>query len=133
VVGSGKKGTDRGQHPDQAAHQGRAYLPQNPVPRQRPDHLSLPPLLYAEAAIPQHLRGPHFGSASWPLPFEAGLLPSTHRKVKGKGKFKARLGSTPRAEAYPKKRLSLPNPFTLTLASQNLRLIGAARLEKPLL
>lgn len=99
----------------------------------RIDHLSLPPLLYAEAAIPQHLRGPHFGSASWPLPFEAGLLPSTHRKVKGKGKFKARLGSTPRAEAYPKKRLSLPNPFTLTLASQNLRLIGAARLEKPLL
>ncbi|XP_031238750.1 tubulin monoglycylase TTLL3 isoform X4 [Mastomys coucha] len=102
----------------------------NPVPRQRPDHLFLPPLLYAEATIPLHLRGPHFGSASRPLPFEAELLPSTHRKVKAKGKFKA---NTPRAEACPTKRLSLPSPFSLILATRRLRPIGARRLEKPLL
>lgn len=95
--------------------------------------ISLPPLLYTEAAIPLHLRGPHFGSASYPLPFEVGPLPRTHRKVKAKGKFKAKLGDKPRAEAYPSKRLSLPNPLTFILMSQRLRTKGFMRLEKRLL
>lgn len=90
--------------------------------------LSLPP--YTEAAIPLHLRGPHFGSALCPLPFEVGPLPSTHRKVTAKGNFKARLCDKPRAEAYPEKRLSLPNPLTFILASRTLRTLGARRLEK---
>ncbi|XP_050004346.1 tubulin monoglycylase TTLL3 isoform X5 [Alexandromys fortis] len=85
-----------------------------------------------KAAIPLHLRGPHFGSALWPLPFEAGPLPSTHRKVKAKGKFKARLCDKPRAEAYPEKRLSFPKPLTLILTSQTLWTRGAIRIEKPL-
>ncbi|KAL1790203.1 tubulin monoglycylase TTLL3 [Sigmodon hispidus] len=86
-----------------------------------------------KAAIPLRLEGPHFGSALWPLPFEVGPLPSTHRKVKAKGKFKARLCDNPRAEAYPKKRLSFPKPLTLILTCRTLRTMRARRLEKPLL
>lgn len=95
--------------------------------------ISLPPLLYTEAAIPLHLRGPHFGCASYPLPFEVGPLPRTHRKVKAKGKFKAKLFDKPRVEAYPNKWLSLSNPLTFILKSQRLRTKGAMRLEKLLL
>ncbi|CAO2606143.1 Tubulin monoglycylase TTLL3 [Lemmus lemmus] len=56
-----------------------------------------------KAAIPLHLRGSHFGSASWPLPFEAGPLPSTHRKVKAKGKCKARLCDKPGLRHTPRR------------------------------
>ncbi|XP_060239905.1 tubulin monoglycylase TTLL3 isoform X4 [Meriones unguiculatus] len=86
-----------------------------------------------KAAIPLHLRGPHFGCASYPLPFEVGPLPRTHRKVKAKGKFKAKLFDKPRVEAYPNKWLSLSNPLTFILKSQRLRTKGAMRLEKLLL
>nr|XP_042129749.1 tubulin monoglycylase TTLL3 isoform X7 [Peromyscus maniculatus bairdii] len=86
-----------------------------------------------QAAIPRHLGGPHFGSALWPMPFGVGPLPSTHRKVKAKGKFKARLCDKPRAEAYPEKRLSLPKPLTLILTCRTRRIMGARRLENPLL
>ncbi|XP_036037217.1 tubulin monoglycylase TTLL3 isoform X3 [Onychomys torridus] len=85
-----------------------------------------------QAAIPLHLGGPHFGSALWPMPFGVGPLPSTHRKVKAKGKFKARLCDKPRAEAYPKKRLSLPKPLTFILTCRTWRAMEARRLEKPL-
>nr|XP_060487664.1 tubulin monoglycylase TTLL3 isoform X4 [Panthera onca] len=46
----------------------------------------------------KHLHGPCPGSSLWPLPFEVGNLPSTHRKIKAKGKFKARLCDRPKAE-----------------------------------
>lgn len=67
------------------------------------------------------------------MPFGVGPLPSTHRKVKAKGKFKARLCDKPRAEAYPEKRLSLPKPLTLILTCRTRRIMGARRLENPLL
>ncbi|XP_059114338.1 tubulin monoglycylase TTLL3 isoform X2 [Peromyscus eremicus] len=86
-----------------------------------------------QAAIPRHLGGSHFGSALWPMPFGVGPLPSTHRKVKAKGKFKARLCDKPRAEAYPEKRLSLPKPLTLILTCRRRRIMGTRRLENPLL
>lgn len=92
-----------------------------------------PPLLYTEAASPLRLGGSHFGNALWSLPLEVGPLPSTHRKVKAKGKFKARLCDKPRTEAYPEKRLSLPKSLPLILTSQSLGIMGAMRLDKALL
>ncbi|ELW63498.1 Tubulin monoglycylase TTLL3 [Tupaia chinensis] len=69
-----------------------------------------------KAVTPICLRGPPPGSPLWPLPSEVGTLPSTHRKGKGKGKLKAK----PKAEAYPVKRLSLPEPPPFTDTFQRL-------------
>ena len=74
------------------------------------------PSFHTEAVTPICLRGPPPGSPLWPLPSEVGTLPSTHRKVKGKGKLKAK----PKAEAYPVKRLSLPEPPPFTDTFQRL-------------
>ncbi|XP_072641318.1 tubulin monoglycylase TTLL3 isoform X2 [Canis lupus baileyi] len=86
-----------------------------------------------KAVIPQHLRGPHPESALWPLPFEVGTLPNTHRKIKAKGKFKARLYDKPKAEACLMKTLSLPGPLPFINAYQELGGMGDVRLEKSLL
>uniref|UniRef100_H0Y160 Tubulin tyrosine ligase like 3 n=1 Tax=Otolemur garnettii TaxID=30611 RepID=H0Y160_OTOGA len=67
-----------------------------------------------KAVAPPCLRGPQLGSAWWPLSLEVGTLPSTHRMVKAKGKFKARLCDNPKAEAYPMKKLSFLQPLPLT-------------------
>nr|XP_023475773.1 tubulin monoglycylase TTLL3 isoform X4 [Equus caballus] len=50
----------------------------------------------------------HPGNALCSLPFEVGNLPSTQRKIKAKGKFKARLDK-PKAEACLMKTVSLPS------------------------
>lgn len=68
----------------------------------------------------------------WPLPFEVGNLPSTHRKIKAKGKFKARLCDSPKAEVCLMKMPSLPGPLPLINAHQQLGGMGDVRLEKPL-
>ncbi|XP_072641319.1 tubulin monoglycylase TTLL3 isoform X3 [Canis lupus baileyi] len=81
----------------------------------------------------KHLRGPHPESALWPLPFEVGTLPNTHRKIKAKGKFKARLYDKPKAEACLMKTLSLPGPLPFINAYQELGGMGDVRLEKSLL
>ncbi|XP_077714028.1 tubulin monoglycylase TTLL3 isoform X4 [Canis aureus] len=86
-----------------------------------------------KAVIPQHLRGPHPESALWPLPFEVGTLPNTHRKIKAKGKFKARLYDKPKVEACLMKTLSLPGPLPFINAYQELGGMGDVRLEKSLL
>ncbi|XP_038282928.1 tubulin monoglycylase TTLL3 isoform X5 [Canis lupus familiaris] len=86
-----------------------------------------------KAVIPQHLRGPHPESALWPLPFEVGTPPNTHRKIKAKGKFKARLYDKPKAEACLMKTLSLPGPLPFINAYQELGGMGDVRLEKSLL
>ncbi|KAM8925322.1 tubulin monoglycylase TTLL3 isoform 4-T4 [Lycaon pictus] len=86
-----------------------------------------------KAVIPQRLRGPHPESALWPLPFEVGTLPNTHRKIKAKGKFKARLYDKPKAEACLMKTLSLPGPLPFINAYQELGGMGDVRLEKSLL
>ncbi|XP_039087268.1 tubulin monoglycylase TTLL3 isoform X3 [Hyaena hyaena] len=79
------------------------------------------------------IRGPCPGSALWPLPFEVGNLPSTHRKIKAKGKFKARLCDKPKAEACLLKTLSLPGPLPFISAYQGLGGMRDMRLQKPLL
>ncbi|XP_038282925.1 tubulin monoglycylase TTLL3 isoform X3 [Canis lupus familiaris] len=81
----------------------------------------------------KHLRGPHPESALWPLPFEVGTPPNTHRKIKAKGKFKARLYDKPKAEACLMKTLSLPGPLPFINAYQELGGMGDVRLEKSLL
>ncbi|XP_077714025.1 tubulin monoglycylase TTLL3 isoform X3 [Canis aureus] len=81
----------------------------------------------------KHLRGPHPESALWPLPFEVGTLPNTHRKIKAKGKFKARLYDKPKVEACLMKTLSLPGPLPFINAYQELGGMGDVRLEKSLL
>ncbi|XP_062969670.1 tubulin monoglycylase TTLL3 isoform X2 [Cynocephalus volans] len=96
--------------------------------------ISLPPNLDLKLAPsilkPQkHLQGPHPGSALSPLPFEVGTLPSTHRKVKTKGKFKARLCNKPKA--CPEKRLSLLEPLPLIDIFQRPGGMGNRRLGKP--
>ncbi|KAI5768860.1 TTLL3 [Gulo gulo luscus] len=86
-----------------------------------------------KAVASQRLRGPHPGNALWPLPFEVGNLPSTHRKIKAKGKFKTRLCDKPKAEACLMKTLSLPGPLPFIKAYQELGGMGDVRPEKPLL
>ncbi|XP_047390859.1 tubulin monoglycylase TTLL3 isoform X4 [Sciurus carolinensis] len=83
-----------------------------------------------KAVAPKHLRGSQPGSALWPQTLEVGTLPSTHRKVKVKGKFKARLCDKPKAETYPVKRLSLPISLPLTDTCQKLGSMGVTRLGK---
>ncbi|KAM5231706.1 tubulin monoglycylase TTLL3 isoform 3-T3 [Hipposideros larvatus] len=78
------------------------------------------------------LCGSHPGSALWPLPFEVGNLPSSHWKIKAKGKFKARLRDGPKVEACLMKTLYLPGPLLLIDAHQGLGGMGDMRLEKPL-
>ncbi|XP_044108978.1 tubulin monoglycylase TTLL3 isoform X7 [Neovison vison] len=90
-------------------------------------------LIYKQAVASQRLRGPHPGSTLWPLPFEVGNLPSTHRKIKAKGKFKTRLCDKPKAEACLMKTLSLPGPLPFIKAYQELGGMGDVRPEKPLL
>ncbi|XP_045664148.1 tubulin monoglycylase TTLL3 isoform X1 [Ursus americanus] len=85
-----------------------------------------------KAVAPQRLRGPHPGSALWPLPFEVGNLPSTHRKIKAKGKFKARLCDKPKAEACLMKTLSLPGPLPFISAYQGLGGMGEHKAREAL-
>ncbi|XP_037657223.1 tubulin monoglycylase TTLL3-like isoform X2 [Choloepus didactylus] len=77
------------------------------------------------------LRSPYSGNALWSLPFEVGTLPSTHRKVKAKGKFKARLCNKHKAEACFVEGQSPPEPLPLNDASQRLGGMGDVKLEKP--
>ncbi|KAM7063641.1 tubulin monoglycylase TTLL3 isoform 4-T4 [Molossus nigricans] len=86
-----------------------------------------------KAVALKRLRGSYPGDALWPLPFEVGNLPSTHRNIKAKGEFKARLCDRPKADACPVKMLSLQGPLPLINAHQQLGGMGDARLEKPLL
>lgn len=90
------------------------------------------PSFHIEAVAPQCLCGSHPGSALWPLPFEVGNLPSSHWKIKAKGKFKARLRDGPKVEACLMKTLYLPGPLLLIDAHQGLGGMGDMRLEKPL-
>ncbi|XP_040484426.1 tubulin monoglycylase TTLL3 isoform X11 [Ursus maritimus] len=85
-----------------------------------------------KAVAPQRLRGPHPGSALWPLPCEVGNLPSTHRKIKAKGKFKARLCDKPKAEACLMKTLSLPGPLPFISAYQGLGGMGEHKAREAL-
>ncbi|XP_036075098.1 tubulin monoglycylase TTLL3 isoform X5 [Rousettus aegyptiacus] len=99
--------------------------------------ISLPPnpeLKQASTILKPRKRlcGSYPGNALWPLPFEVGNLPSTHRKIKAKGKFKARLCDSPKAEVCLMKMLSLPGPLPLINAHQQLGSMGDMRLEKPL-
>ncbi|XP_075854544.1 tubulin monoglycylase TTLL3 isoform X1 [Microcebus murinus] len=75
------------------------------------------------AVAPLCLRGSHPGSAWFPLSFEVGTLPSTHRKVK------ARLCDKPKAEACPMKRLSFPEPLA---SADTFQKLGDMWLAKPL-
>ncbi|KAK2505920.1 hypothetical protein MC885_006833 [Smutsia gigantea] len=89
-----------------------------------------------KAIASQHLRGPYPESALWPLPFEVGTLPGTHRKIKAKGKFKGRDCAKPKAETCLLKMLSLPGPLAFIDAYRGLEGIGdvrGVRPEKPLL
>ncbi|XP_046281587.1 tubulin monoglycylase TTLL3 isoform X3 [Marmota monax] len=83
-----------------------------------------------KAVAPKRLRGPQPARVLWPQTFEVGTLPSTHRKVKGKGKLKARLCDKPKAEAYPMKRLGHPISLPLTDTFQKLRGTEVMRLGK---
>ncbi|XP_048643048.1 tubulin monoglycylase TTLL3 isoform X4 [Marmota marmota marmota] len=83
-----------------------------------------------KAVAPKRLRGPQPARVLWPQTFEVGTLPSTHRKVKGKGKLKARLCDKPKAEAYPVKRLGHPISLPLTDTFQKLRGTEVMRLGK---
>ncbi|XP_053454706.1 tubulin monoglycylase TTLL3 isoform X4 [Nycticebus coucang] len=84
-----------------------------------------------KAVAPPCLRGPQLGSAWWPLSLEVGTLPSTHRMVKAKGKFKARLCDNPKAEAYPMKKLSFLEPLPLTDTFQKPGCRGYVAKEAP--
>ncbi|XP_073087094.1 tubulin monoglycylase TTLL3 isoform X3 [Manis javanica] len=81
----------------------------------------------------KHLRGPYPESALCHLPLEVGTPPGTHRKIKAKGKFKARVCAKPKAETCLMKTLSLPGPLAFTDAYRGLGGIGDVRQEKPLL
>ncbi|KAM5231709.1 tubulin monoglycylase TTLL3 isoform 6-T6 [Hipposideros larvatus] len=102
-------------------------LPPNSELKQAPEVLKP-----RKAVAPQCLCGSHPGSALWPLPFEVGNLPSSHWKIKAKGKFKARLRDGPKVEACLMKTLYLPGPLLLIDAHQGLGGMGDMRLEKPL-
>ena len=95
------------------------------------------PSFYTKAVVPKCLCGPHPGGALWPLPSEVRNLPSTHRKIKAKSEFKARLCDRPKAvrkaEACLMKTLSLPGPLPLINERQGLRGMWDVRLEKLLL
>ncbi|XP_076972721.1 tubulin monoglycylase TTLL3 isoform X3 [Tamandua tetradactyla] len=78
------------------------------------------------------LRSAHPGNALWSLPFEVGTLPSNHRKVKAKGKFKAKLCDKHKAEACFMEGQSPQEPLSLNDASPRLGGLGDVRLEKPL-
>ncbi|XP_073087101.1 tubulin monoglycylase TTLL3 isoform X10 [Manis javanica] len=86
-----------------------------------------------KAIASQHLRGPYPESALCHLPLEVGTPPGTHRKIKAKGKFKARVCAKPKAETCLMKTLSLPGPLAFTDAYRGLGGIGDVRQEKPLL
>ncbi|XP_057362861.1 tubulin monoglycylase TTLL3 isoform X8 [Manis pentadactyla] len=86
-----------------------------------------------KAIASQHLLGPYPESALWRLPLEVGTPSGTHRKIKAKGKFKARVCTKPKAETCLMKTLSLPGPLAFTDAYRGLGGIGNVRLEKPLL
>ncbi|XP_054564075.1 tubulin monoglycylase TTLL3 isoform X1 [Eptesicus fuscus] len=103
-------------------------LPPNPELKQAP--IILKP---RKAVAPKRIHGPRPGGALRPLPFEVGNLPSTHRSVKAKGDFKARLCDRPKTEAYPMKVLNLPGPLPLIDAHQRVGGMGDVKLKKPLL
>lgn len=109
---------------------GRACPPQDPFLYRFLIISPFLPSFYTEAVASKRLRGPQPGSILWPQTFEVETLPSTYRKVKAKGKFKARLCDKPKAEAYPVKRLSLPMSLPLTNTLQKLKGRGVMRLGK---
>ncbi|XP_066899573.1 tubulin monoglycylase TTLL3 isoform X2 [Kogia breviceps] len=100
--------------------------------------ISLPPnpeLKLAPSALKPRKRfhGPPLGSNLWSQPFEVGNLPSTHGKMKAKGKFKARLCDKPKAETCLMTTLSLPGPLPLISAHQGLGGMRDVWLQKSLL
>lgn len=109
---------------------GRACIPQNPLPEQIPDLLSS---FHTEALAPQCFHGPPLGSNLWSQRFEVGNLPSTRRKIKAKGNFKARLCDKPKAETCLMATLSLPGPLPLISAHQGLGGMRDVWLQKSLL
>ncbi|XP_007472312.1 PREDICTED: LOW QUALITY PROTEIN: tubulin tyrosine ligase-like family, member 3 [Lipotes vexillifer] len=64
-------------------------LPPNPELKLEPNALKP-----RKAPAPQRFHGPPLGNNLWSQPFEVGNLPSTRRKIKAKGNFKARLRQT---------------------------------------
>ncbi|XP_057410218.1 tubulin monoglycylase TTLL3 isoform X4 [Balaenoptera acutorostrata] len=86
-----------------------------------------------KALAPQRLHGPPLGSNLWSQPFEVGNLPSAHRKIKAKGKFKARLCDKPKAATCLMTTLSLPGPLPHISAHQGLGGMRDVWLQKSLL
>ncbi|XP_059967510.1 tubulin monoglycylase TTLL3 isoform X7 [Mesoplodon densirostris] len=103
-------------------------LPPNPELKLAPNALKP-----RKALAPQRFHGAPLGSNLWSQPFEVGNLPSTHRKIKAKGNFKARLCDKPKAETCLMTTLSLPRPLPLISAHQGLGGMRDVWLQKSLL